>query len=60
MNKRIKAKDVILDDTSQIIKSCIDEFRILARTNILLTGGAGFLGYYLVHSLDHWNSISED
>lgn len=60
MNKRIKAKDVILDDTSQIIKSCIDEFRILAGTNILLTGGAGFLGYYLVHSLDHWNSISED
>ena len=32
-----------------------DEFRCLAGADVLLTGGAGFLGYYLVQSLLSWN-----
>lgn len=49
------AADVIATDLAQIASDCAQEFRALEGRRVLLTGGAGFLGYYLVHAICHWN-----
>jgi nucleoside-diphosphate-sugar epimerase len=41
-----------LDYVSDALK---EEFAAMAGCNLLITGGGGFLGYYLVHSALHWN-----
>lgn len=45
-------------DLLQIIQNCQSEFEQLANSSLLLTGGAGFLGYYLCLSIVKWNKIS--
>lgn len=55
--KNLKNSDeVITDDMKIILHNCCDEFEDLAGSNILITGGAGFLGYYFVHVINYWNS----
>lgn len=49
------AKDVIAVDLSYICQTLQSEFAQLAGKNLLITGGAGFLGYYLVQSVLYWN-----
>lgn len=51
------AEDVVKSDLAYICKNLSNEFSILSGKNLLITGGAGFLGYYLVQSALYWNEI---
>jgi len=54
------AKDVIQDDLSKINHELLKEFAVLGGNRLLITGGAGFLGYYLVQSVLHCNKSRHD
>lgn len=49
------AQDVIERDLNYICTHLQEEFTALAGKQLLITGGAGFLGYYLVQSVLYWN-----
>jgi UDP-glucuronate decarboxylase len=49
------AEQVVEDDLSTIHSTNHAEFTRMSGTRLLLTGGAGFLGYYLAQSITHWN-----
>jgi UDP-glucuronate decarboxylase len=49
------ASDVIFEDLNYICFNLKDEFLEMAGKRILIIGGAGFLGYYLIQSILHWN-----
>ena len=49
------AASVVKTDLDYICRHLQSEFARLAGTHVLLTGGAGFLGYYLVQAILHWN-----
>ena len=46
-----RSKDIILKDLKYICENLQEEFTSLCNKNLLITGGAGFLGYYLVQHL---------
>jgi len=52
------SEDVVRDDLDYICQQLADELPMLSGKNIVITGGAGFLGYYLVQALLHWNEQS--
>jgi dTDP-glucose 4,6-dehydratase/UDP-glucuronate decarboxylase len=49
------SQDVVTKDLEYILENLSDEFQTLLGKKILLTGGAGFLGYYFVQSVLQWN-----
>ena len=51
----MKSIDIIEKDLDHICFSSKDEMLKLSGKDVLITGGAGFLGYYLVQSLLHCN-----
>lgn len=51
----MSAAAVVEVDLDHICRNLKDEFACFSGTHVLLTGGAGFLGYYLVQSMLHWN-----
>lgn len=51
--------DVVLDDLNFILSKAEHEFSEMSGKSLLITGGAGFLGYYLIKSVLHWNDINE-
>ncbi|RKZ46128.1 MAG: NAD-dependent dehydratase, partial [Gammaproteobacteria bacterium] len=54
------ATDVIKADLEYICENLKEEFQKMQGKNILITGGAGFLGYYLVQSILHQNRQLSD
>jgi nucleoside-diphosphate-sugar epimerase len=49
------AADVVAADLDYCCTRLGDELTRMAGTRVLLTGGAGFLGYYLVQTIVEWN-----
>jgi dTDP-glucose 4,6-dehydratase/UDP-glucuronate decarboxylase len=49
------AADVVTEDLRGIAKRLDIEFASMAGKRLLITGGAGFLGYYLVQAPLEWN-----
>jgi UDP-glucuronate decarboxylase len=57
---RPSAADVVRVDLDEILGRARSELAALAGKNLLMTGGAGFLGYYVVQSVLAWNrNVSE-
>ena len=53
------AETVVDTDLEYISSNLQEEFACLAGAHLLLTGGAGFLGYYLVQAILRWNEGQE-
>jgi UDP-glucuronate decarboxylase len=48
-------EDLLRQDLDYICGNLKEEFGRMAGKHLLITGGAGFLGYYLVHAVLHFN-----
>lgn len=51
-----EAQRIVESDLTYICHKLRDDLPLLAGKDLLLTGGAGFLGYYLVQAIVHWNN----
>lgn len=49
------AQEVVANDLQYILENLAEEFQNLRGSRMLITGGAGFLGYYLVQAVEAWN-----
>ena len=49
------ARDIVDQDLEFLSKALRAEFARIAGCDLLIVGGAGFLGYYLVQGALHWN-----
>lgn len=49
------AHTVVQTDLDTICERLADDFAGLEGKTVLMTGGAGFLGYYMVQAVVHWN-----
>ena len=54
--ERLTSQQVVENDLEFLCTQLAEEFPKLAGRRMLITGGAGFLGHYLVQSALHWNS----
>jgi nucleoside-diphosphate-sugar epimerase len=48
-------EELVTEDLDYVCSNLVEEFDRLAGKQLLITGGAGFLGYYLVHAALHFN-----
>jgi len=53
--KLIGLRELLDEDLDQICTDLTAEFGAMSGGRLLVTGGAGFLGYYLVQAVLHWN-----
>ena len=51
------AQDVVSSDLARMTQDLASEFEELSGDTVLITGGAGFLGYYLVQAPLAWNDL---
>lgn len=60
MTLKLPSLDELLNrDLDFICHNLREEFGAIAGKNLLITGGAGFLGYYLVLAALHWNKSAD-
>ncbi len=52
-----RAQEIVLQDCAYMIGGLEEEFQSLSGKRLLITGGASFLGYYLVQAIVHWNLL---
>ena len=53
------ANDIIHEDLDTLrTRTLAGELATMAGKSLLITGGAGFLGYYLVQAITHYNSAA--
>jgi UDP-glucuronate decarboxylase len=57
MGLNMNAKDVVSKDVAYMLENLEKELTKLSGKRMLLTGGAGFLGYYLVNTIVGWNRL---
>ena len=61
MNDRpTTAAAVVEADLNAICTNAAEELAAMSGHGVLVTGGAGFLGYYLVQAMTHWNRLHAD
>jgi nucleoside-diphosphate-sugar epimerase len=53
--KLISLQQLLVEDLDAICTDLASEFGAMSGGRLLVTGGGGFLGYYLVQSVLHWN-----
>jgi UDP-glucuronate decarboxylase len=53
-------QDFLRADLDYICANLKEEFARMAGSSLLITGGAGFLGYYLIHAALHFNRASPE
>jgi nucleoside-diphosphate-sugar epimerase len=51
----LTAERVVACDVADICRRLQTEFSLLSGRRLFISGGAGFLGFYLIQSLLHWN-----
>jgi UDP-glucuronate decarboxylase len=51
----MSSRDIFRADLDYIVSSLPEEMSALSGKNLLVTGGAGFLGYSIVQTVVHWN-----
>lgn len=54
------AADVVKSDLDAIVRDAGAEFLEMSGRRLMIAGGAGFLGYYLVQAALHWNRVNAD
>jgi nucleoside-diphosphate-sugar epimerase len=54
------AKQIVAADLEYICSGLEAEFGAMGGKKVLISGGAGFLGYYLIQALLHWNRSRGD
>ena len=52
--------ELLTRDLDYIGEGLRDEFASMAGKRLLMTGGAGFLGYYMVQGVLHWNDRAQE
>ena len=52
----ISLEELLEEDLQAICEDLSSEFSDMSGGRLLVTGGGGFLGYYLVQSALHWNA----
>jgi UDP-glucuronate decarboxylase len=58
MNHRVALAEVAVRDLERLTERLHAEFATLSGSELLITGGAGFLGYYLVQAPLAWNAAN--
>ena len=53
------AEDIVTEDLSDIATRLAAEFGKLSGKKLLIVGGGGFLGYYLVQAPLAWNRLNK-
>jgi nucleoside-diphosphate-sugar epimerase len=53
-----QALEVVAGDLDYIASSLHEELKLASGKQVLITGGAGFLGYYMVQALTAWNDAN--
>jgi len=60
ISKLISEEDLVAEDLAYLRNNLTDELAEMSGQHMLITGGAGFLGYYFVKTALDWNRVNPD